>query len=367
MQVMTSEEFEAAVQNADNLSYKCPQCSMPLKFDSNMNRFVCEYCDGSFVLEEIKDAANDEEGFDWKEYKETVHDEVLEGSKSYVCEFCGAEVVTDAITSATKCPYCGNVLLVTENISGMLRPNKIVPFVIERPQLKELFNEFVKSKPFVPKEFKDNPVLEEVEGIYEPFWLYDSSIEGSMVYKATKVRTWSDSKYDYCETKYYTVSVDGSVEYANVPADGSKRLDDNVMDSLEPFDYSKMLDFEPGYLSGHMAERFDVDADSNLERTKTRMLNSTETCFLSSVKGYSSVAKSSNNLKQTSRDAHYALLPVYVFSIAYGGKKYDYAVNGQTGKIVGELPFSKKLYRIWKWTRIAIAFAIIYALCFFFG
>ena len=350
-----------------NLSYKCPNCTMPLKFDNEMKRFVCEYCDGSFLLEEIKDAANDDEGYSWHENQETVPEEILEGTKSYVCKFCGAEIVTTAITSATKCPYCGNVLLVSESLTGMLRPNKIIPFEVDRSKLISLFNAFVKKKHFVPKGFKNNPVLQEVQGIYEPFWLYDSGVNGSVTYNATKTRSWSDSKYDYVETKYYEVDVDGEMQFSNVPADGSKRLDDNMMDSLEPFDYSKMIDFEPGYLSGHMAERFDVSADANLQRTKKRMWNSAEAQLRESVTGYSSVSKKSSNLNQFGRDVSYALFPVYVFSIMYQDKKYEYAVNGQTGKIVGELPFSKKEYLKWKWLRVAIATAAVYIVAFFLG
>jgi len=348
-----------------NLSYKCPNCTMPLRFDNGMKRFVCDYCDGSFLLEEIKDAANDEEGYNWEDDHENLPEEQLEGTRSYVCKFCGAEVVTTAITSATKCPYCGNVLLVTESLTGMLRPNKIIPFEVDRSKLISLFNAFVKKKHFVPKAFKNNPVLQEVEGIYEPFWLYDSGVQGSVTYNATKTRRWSDAKYDYVETSYYEVDVDGEMHFSNVPADGSKRLDDQMMDSLEPFDYSKMIDFEPGYLSGHMAERFDVSADANLKRTKKRMWNSAEAQLRSSVNGYSSVTKKSSSLNQFDRDVRYALFPVYVFSIQYEDKKYDYAVNGQTGKIVGELPFSKKVYRIWKWSRIGIISAIIYLIMFF--
>ena len=348
-----------------NLSYKCPNCTMPLKFDNEMKRFVREYCDGSFLLEEIKDAADGKEGYNWHEYKEELDEEELVGTKSYVCKFCGAEIVTDAVTSATKCPYCGNVLLVAESLTGMLRPNKIIPFEVDRDQLITLFNKFVKKKHFVPKQFKDNPVLKEVMGVYEPFWLYESGVDGRVDYTATKVRSWSDSKYDYTETKYYEVDVSGEVHYMNVPADGSKRLDDNTMDSLEPFDYSKMIDFEPGYLSGHLAERFDVDADANLERTKLRMWNSTEAQFRGSVQGYSSVSHRSSSLRQFDRNVKYALFPIYVFAIDYQGKRYDYAVNGQTGKIVGELPFSKSMYRKWKWIRIALITAAAYVIGFF--
>ena len=348
-----------------NLSYKCPNCTMPLRFDNEMKRFVCEYCDGSFLLEEIKDAADGQEGYNWNEYREEVHEEQLTGTKSYVCEFCGAEIVTDAITSATKCPYCGNVLLVSESLTGMLRPNKIIPFKVDRDQLITLFNRFVKNKHFVPKEFKNNPVLKEIQGIYEPFWLYDSGVDGQVYYTATKVRHWSDASYNYTETKYYEVNVGGEIRYANIPADGSKRLDDNTMDSLEPFDYSEMIDFEPGYLSGHLAERFDVDADANLERTKLRMWNSTESQFRGSVTGYSSVSHKGSALRQFEREERYALFPIYVFAITYQDKKYEYAVNGQTGKIVGELPFSKSMYRKWKWIRIALATAAVYLIGFF--
>lgn len=361
------EEMNELKTDAVNLSYKCPNCAMPLRFDNQMKRFVCEYCDGSFLLHEIKDAADGAEGYNWDANKEEIKDEKLEGTVSYVCKFCGAEIVTDAITTATKCPYCSNVLLVTESLTGMLRPNKIIPFEINRDKLRELFNDFAKSKAFVPKSFINNPVLTDIMGVYEPFWLYDSGVSGSISYNATKVRSWSDSTYDYTETKYYNVTVDGRLRYVNVPADGSKRLDDNTMDSIEPFDYSKMIDFEPGYLSGYLAERFDVSADDNLERSKLRMWNSTEAKFRGNVSGYNSVSKTSSNLRQYDRDVHYALFPVYVFSIDYLGKKYDYAVNGQTGKIVGELPFSKKLYRIWKWKRIGIVAAIIYAIGFLLG
>lgn len=358
------EETDANRQ-VDNLSYKCPNCTMPLRWDTGMKRFVCEYCDGSFRLEEIKDAADDREGYDWNSYKEDVDSQVLEGTRGYVCEFCGAEIVTDAITSATKCPYCGNVLIVSDNLTGMLRPNKIIPFEIDREQLIDLFNQYVGKKNFVPKLFKDNPVLKEIQGVYEPFWLYDSGVNGNVEYSTTKNRTWSDSKYDYLETSYFHVDVEGDMLFSNVPADGSKRLDDATMDSLEPFDYNKMIDFEPGYLSGHVAERFDVSADENLERVKLRMWESAEAQHRSNVRGYVTVSKTASHLQQHDRDVHYALFPIYVFSIMYKDKKYDYAVNGQTGKIVGELPFSKGLYRRWKWVRILIAFAAVYLLAFF--
>ena len=247
----------------------------------------------------------------------------------------------------------------------MLRPNKLIPFEIDRDRLRELFNAFVKTKNFVPKEFKDNPVFKDIRGVYEPFWLYDSGVDGSVNYPATRVRHWSDASYDYTETKYYEIDVAGQVKYREVPADGSKRLDDNTMDSLEPFDYSKMIDFEPGYLSGYLAERFDVDADANLERTKLRMWNSTEAQFRSQVEGYSSVSHKSSNLRQFDRNVQYALFPIYVFAIEYKDKMYNYAVNGQTGKIVGELPFSKGLYRKWKWLRIGLITAAAYIIGFF--
>jgi len=351
--------------NAGNLSYKCPNCTMPLKFDPHKNLFVCEYCDGTFPLEQIKNAENEETGYNWNEYREEIHEEVLTGTRSYVCKSCGAEIVTTAVTSATKCPYCGNVLLVADSISGMLKPNKIIPFVIDRPELERLFNAFVKKKSFVPKVFKNNPVLKEVEGVYEPFWLYDSGVDGHANYEGTKTRAWSDSKYDYTETKYYDIAVDGDMHFSNIPADGSKRLANDMMDSLEPFDYSKMIDFEPGYLSGHMAERFDEDADHNLERVKRRMWTSADTVLRQSVTGYTSVKKTGGSLQQFDRDVRYALFPVYVFNIGYRGKDYHYAVNGQTGKIVGELPFSKALYWKWKLIRTGLIFAAVYVISFF--
>lgn len=324
------------------ISFKCPNCGSPLIYSAEQGQFVCEFCGSHFSFEEVKNAdVNGDTAFDWGDYKENVSEESLEGTVSYSCKSCGAEVVADAVTAATHCPYCGNVIVMEENLSGFIKPNGVIPFRIDRARLMDIVQNYGKKRKLLPKNFFNRQKIEKIQGLYLPFWLYDCHADGIMGFDATRVRSWSDASYHYTETSHYYVSCDGSMDFARVPVDGSRRMDNALMDSVEPYDFSDLQPFAPGYLSGFVAERFDEDADACLPRASLRVKNSVASAFQSAITGYATLTPSRSHIQLQDTNVNYVLLPVYIVTAQYGGQNYVYAVNGQTGKIVGDLPSDK--------------------------
>lgn len=348
----------------NTVSFKCPNCSAALSFGSDSGKFECEYCGGLFDLEEVKNAEvnDDGKGFDWGDFKKNIKTEILDGTVTYSCKSCGAEIVADATTAATSCPYCGNPVVMNEKISGFIRPNGIIPFKVNKAALSEILKGFCKGKLLLPKNFLSENVIEEIKGIYVPFWLFDCHADGDMTFEGTRIRRWSDSRYNYTETSHYLVYCDGEMSFSRIPVDGSKKADDNLMDSLEPYDYSQIVGFEPGYLAGYLADRFDCDADSSLPRAESRVKNSMEQTFRSGIIGFATLMKLSSNIKLDRTDVKYTLLPAYIITSKYKDKTYRYAVNGQTGKIVGTLPVSRTRFFAFLAGFTAIIGAIAYAI-----
>lgn len=325
------------------VSYKCPTCGSRLAFDADSQLFHCAACDNSYDLETVSNAQiNSETSFDWGNYNANLSGEQVQGTVAFICQSCGAETITEATTAATHCPYCGNYVVVGENVTGLIKPNAIIPFKINSKGLADRIKQFCHGKKLLPKNFLSENKIREVQGIYVPFWLYSCKADGAATFETTRVRTWTTSSYNYTETSFYYVTCDGSMRFEKIPVDGSLKIDDALMDSIEPFDYSQMVDFDAAYLSGFLADRFDVNAEDSLPRASQRVRFSAEEMFRSSVNSYASVRRINSFFNLTDTSVKYVLLPVYLIVSRYGDKEYRFAVNGQTGKVVGDLPISKK-------------------------
>ncbi|MBQ3150900.1 MAG: hypothetical protein IJB86_06610 [Clostridia bacterium] len=330
----------------DLLTYKCPGCAGAITFDSASQTFRCESCGTTFTEEQLdasvignNPVGQSAESYNWSE---NMPDENLTDVTSYVCESCGAEIVTDDTTVASECPYCNNPIIITDKVSGGIKPHYIIPFKIQKEQAIEALNNFYKGKVLLPKEFKDKNRIKEIKGVYVPFWLFDCDIGADMVYNATKVRHWSDSQANYTETSHYKVIRSGNMTFEKIPVDGLQKMDDSYMDAIEPFNYSEMIPFNSAYLSGYVADRFDVDLEQSTPRANERIYNTATEAIRATVHGYTTVTPSSKKIGIIKGNAKYALFPVWLLNTKYNDKMYTFAMNGQTGKLVGELPVDKK-------------------------
>ncbi len=325
---------------SDTKRYLCPHCGAVLNYKPGTQSVKCEGCGTEIPVNELN-AVGDrlESAFDWKQFRSSFVQKDT-SSKVYHCQSCGAKLETDENTVAVKCPYCEGSTLIDERMEGGLRPNVILPFAITPKELPAAIKKFYKNKKLLPGGFFNSSALSKIQGIYVPFWLFSGRVSGNLTLNATKVRRYSDSNYDYTETSEFRLERSGEMSFDKIPVDASVRMDNSTMDSLEPFDFEKLADFNDAYMSGYLADRFDSDPEAELPRGNYRMMSSVENAFVNSEFGYNTVRVESNNMKLDNVDVKYALLPVYLLHCHYNGKNYPYAVNGQTGKVIGELPIS---------------------------
>ena len=346
--------------------YKCPCCGGAIAFDSNLQKMKCPYCDTEFEMEALR--GYDEElnrepeenmswdtaaGSEWQEGEQS-------GLRSYVCKSCGGEIVGDDTMAASSCPFCGNPIVVMGQFSGDLRPDYVIPFKLDKKAAKAGLNKHLEGKRLLPKIFKDQNHIDEIKGVYVPFWLFDADVDASIRFRATTTRGWSDSNYNYTETSHYMVHRGGSIGFHQVPVDGSSKMADDLMESIEPFDFSEAVPFQTAYLAGYMADKYDVTAEESVARANERVKHSAEEAFAATVTGYDTVMPENSSVQLHGGRAKYALYPVWLLNTTWKGQQYIFAMNGQTGKFVGDLPVDNGAAKRWTLGLAAVCSAAIF-------
>lgn len=357
------------------VAYKCPNCSAGLTFNPKSGGFDCEFCGGHFTqeqldsitaasIETIPDAYSEEELrnieaqaesiaqgrlSDEEKYnnhpkneEETRH--FAEENRLYMCPTCGAEIITESELSATAiCHYCHSPIVLSGRLEGQYCPDMLIPFKKTKEDALRGFDEWTKKKKFfLAKGFGAPESLAKIQGIYVPFWLTDCITEGTLVAECYKnVSSVRSGDYIINTEKKYTVVRQGTLEFSKIPADGSLKADDALMESIEPFDYNDLVDFKMSYLSGHNAEKYDVTKEQVYPRIDKRATDQTKTEFNNSVKGYSRKIIKTEGYRVKGVRWKYVMLPLWFLSFKYKGKYYYYSMNGQTGKFGGTLPVNK--------------------------
>ena len=213
--------------------YKCPCCGGAIAFDSTAQKMVCPYCDTEFEMEAL--ASYDDvlkgEQADSMEWETKAGNEWTEGETEglleYVCKSCGGEIVADETTGASECPFCGNPVIMTGQFAGALKPDLVIPFKVDKKAAIAALQNHYKGKRLLPKVFKDQNHIEEVKGLYVPVWLFDTDANAHVRYKATRIRTWSDSQYNYTETP------DGNYRFERILCKEDKRGINAEYDDLQ--------------------------------------------------------------------------------------------------------------------------------------
>ncbi|RRD95401.1 DNA helicase PriA [Clostridiales bacterium COT073_COT-073] len=347
--------------------YKCLSCGAGLRFEPNLQKWTCDYCRSVFEKAELENFYNQKEARDRERAAELGLEDpsqkpVVE-MDSYHCKSCGAEIVGDPETIATFCLYCKSPTIIKARMQGEFNPRYVIPFKIDQKKAKELYAKWIKSHFLAPRSFKEDEEIEKIRGVYAPFWLYHS--DHVHVYSAgvgETVRTWRSGNTEYTETSYYDVVREGEISYQNIPVDASTKMEDRAMVAIEPFNYAEMCDFSMDYMTGFFAERFDENKDQLESRAKTRMDEYSKEKVRSTIQ-YSRYTPSMEDVSYQQINGDYSLLPVYILTNIYQGKTMQYVVNGQTGKIYGEVPISKgKLASV-----AGIAFVIFWLLSGLWG
>lgn len=350
-------------------NYQCPACTGPLHYSAKSGKLECDYCGSSFDVAEIEalyarkeaEAAAAKQAADAKaEAAQVAKAEAAEaaaasggwdtsdlsrdwgaeadGLRVYSCPSCGAELICDQSTAATACPYCGNPAIVPGQFSGALRPDYILPFRLSKDDAVQALRAHYKGKPFLPRSFTSANHIKQIQGVYVPFWLFDGGAEGAASYRASNTNVYETGDYEITETRHYHVVRAGSLAFEKIPVDASSKMPDDHMDSIEPFDYAQLRPFSTAYLPGYLADKYDVTIDDSRDRADTRCRETLAQALRDTVTGYGACVTEREDIALRRGKVHYALLPVWMLSTKWRGQDFLFAMNGQTGKLVGDLP-----------------------------
>ncbi len=317
------------------LDNQCPSCGAKITFNPKNQMWDCEYCGSKYTLEQMKqyqNASREEAHIPIKEETQKI-----ENMDVYRCKNCGAEIMADETTTATFCVYCGSTAILKDKIMDEFLPTKLIPFKKVKEDAITAFQGLSKGRPLMPKFFNKKENIDKISGVYIPFWSYDLHVNGDIDFHAEDVTTWSDSDYEYTKTDRYLVKRNGSMNFQRILVDGSSHFPDDLMDSLEPFDYRDFVDYNHAYLSGFFAEKYDVKEEDAIDRANKRAMNTAVEVIEETVHHQSSHV-SSNQLQVGKQKSDYVLLPVFMVNVKYKEKIYTFAMNGQTGEIVGNIP-----------------------------
>ena len=328
------------------VTYQCPNCNAALEYDNGLGKFRCFYCDGVFGEREIKELFKDNEQMALNENEaeltaQQARDEEFAGrSALYSCPNCGAGVICDSLTASTRCHFCHTPVILTGRLSGDYRPDVIIPFSTTREQAESGFKNYIKGKFLLPKGFKENASINSVTALYVPYWLKSGLIDANMTATGKTVTSWSRGSTRYVKTKEYSVDRGMELAFIRVPCDGSRRIDDSLMESIEPFNYSGLKPFSMSFLSGCAAEKYDVPKQEAAQRIDERVRQAAEQKLRESAKEYNTLENVQVRIGARQQTYVYALLPVWFLNYTYNGKDYAFAMNGQTGAMFGQLPVS---------------------------
>lgn len=339
------------MKDYDALDSKCPSCGAQIIWEPSIEKFKCEYCASLFSADEFLKLQENEEENSKRDNEELV---------SFKCNNCGAEIVSDVNTYSTFCVYCGSSAILKDKINSENMPDYVIPFKITEEDARSAYNELLKGKMLLPRKFRKTKLSEKIRGIYIPFWAYDITYDGDIKFEGVDIEKWEDDEYEYEKRKYYDVIVRGHYEYEKVLCDASRFFNDDLMDSISPFDLNALIKYNHAFLCGYLADTYDVSKEESFNIAKERTTNS---CI--------SVARresphdedhyTDDNLIIDKTKTYHLYLPVYILSVPFKKKIYTFAMNGQTGKLVGNLPIGKSRY-----TLSIVSFFLILFLGLFF-
>ena len=356
------------------VTYQCPNCNAALEYNNALGKFKCLFCDSEFTEEDIKKRFAENEGFELSQEnleaeQKAAQDESVQqaeefagASALYTCPNCGAGVICDSLTASTRCHFCHTPVILTGRLSGEYKPNVIIPFTKTREQAEEAFKTYCRGEFLLPKGFTSEAQIQNITPLYVPYWLKSGSMNAFLEAEGRKVHSWRVGDTRFTNTKVFNVTRRAELTFVRVPCDGSKRIDDSLMESIEPFDYKGIRPFSMSYLSGCGAEKYDVTAGEAAPSIDKRAAAAASDLLRADMTGYSSISEKRSDFRFTRQQTVYGLLPVWFLNYTYKGKDYPFVMNGQTGSSFGILPVSglrKFLYGAGLFVVLGVIFALI--------
>lgn len=316
------------------IMYECPNCGGNLKFHIPSQQLFCAHCESRF------------DPYSIHKETDTVDGDCFE-TNVFLCPQCGGEMISGDNDATSFCSYCGSANILSGRISREKRPRFIIPFKKTKEDCKKAYAQKMRKAFFVPNELKNPDFIEGFRGIYMPYWSYRIVQKGdvSLTGKVSK------RKGDYVYTDHYALEGELDAGYEGYSYDASSTFYDNISEALAPYDVRDRKEFTPTFLSGFYADTADVDSEIYREDAEKLANNVTygkmaqEPVFKKhGIEPAASAGRLSDKLKTSCDSVDSAMFPVWFMSYRNGNRIAYAAVNGQTGKVVADMPVDEKKF-----------------------
>lgn len=313
------------------ISKKCDGCAGSLTFDAAIGALVCHQCGRVYDAKSFEQTGSFALKFREKEYEEGEDVSAEDADKQeFVCDSCGAQIVTDKSTTATFCSFCGSPTLISRRLTRQFKPDMILPFKVTKDRAMELYDEFINTADKVPNDFKSAKVRERIKGIYMPAWLVSADLKTDITASGCKIEDGIQAYYDLSRVLTFGL--------ADVPFTGSKKLGQRMLEAVEPFEMDKAVDFKTPFLQGFYAYKYDNLPEDMIDKIEERFNDYGQECGKRSWEGKHSISGDTYMTTMTGVNVKYCLVPVWFMCYEYEGLYYHFVVNGQTGEVCGRLP-----------------------------
>lgn len=342
------------------MTFKCPCCGGYLEFAPSLQKFKCLYCGQVLSEEDLRNQSEQRQAAADAAQMEDASADKGQNLRTYQCQMCGAEIVTDETTAATRCYFCHSPVVLHDRLDDDFRPDGVIPFKLDKATAEKQFMDYVSKKKFVDRSFFNDAQLEMFTGVYYPWWYADIDGEAEFDGEGTRVSMAQTPTHIVTTTRVFRVRREGRLSFRNLARKALMKADGKLSDGIHPYDVEGIEPYASGYLSGFLAEKRDVSENAAKE-DMSREANGYASSLMkrnhpfNSLSGETRFAPSSVRMK-------YVLLPAWVLTYKGGkdGAPYYYMMNGQTGRVCGRLPIDKKRLLA---TALGVGIAVFLVLC----
>ena len=328
-------------------AFPCDSCGNRMVYSPDDGTLLCSYCKAKKTIEAPLIEAP-EYLYDPKEERATAPPWDKEGDVTLVCPSCGAETVSDADDMTVTCAFCGHHYVTEPHPSlPILRPETMIPHKLSKSAANEKFARWVKRRYFAPRAFRRAAHKPEMQGIYLPYFTYDSDMATSFSGQGGRRRivTYTVRVNGKTQTRtrtvidWYPVSGGREMYLDDTPFCASDSVDEKMLTKLGAFSTKTLNTYNPAYLAGFTAERYTIGLSDGFARVRPGMETRMENAIKGSL-GYDTYRGMRYSHAHRRVTFKHILLPVWLSSYRFSGKVYRFMVNGETGKVAGKAPLS---------------------------
>ncbi|TDT77098.1 hypothetical protein BDE40_0376 [Litoreibacter halocynthiae] len=349
--------------------FPCDTCGSDLRFDPDDNALKCDHCGNVEPMLEAVQSNIRELDFQ-SAIRGTLQDSELEETRVSSCPNCGAQVEFDPDSHAAECPFCATPVVTDTGTHRHIKPRAVLPFEIAERDAQQAMVDWLGKRWFAPNGLQEYAKKgRKLSGIYVPFWTYDADTKTSYtgqrgkIYYETRTVMRDGKRHQQRVAKTHWSAVGGRVArfFDDVLVLASTSLPKSYTDALAPWKLSQLAPYTPEYLAGFRAEGYTVDLETGFLEARAKMDAMITRDIRFDIGGDKQRITSANTTVKDVTFKH-ILLPVWMAAYKYRGKTYRFVVNGQTGTVKGERPYSSAKIAIAVIIGLLVALAVGYGM-----